>query len=249
MKNNFTWTIGDIEKITENEAEKLTEERETIKGHNIYFVDFHGYFGYSCLVFYNQYHIYYANDYQLHHHEMSKEELKQFYRKKLNSILFTETEISLPLKNYEEYKRREDYLRNYYGMQEDYISAFGIFKTEKDIQENEKKTEKMIYDPISFAYYHNKEFVEHHIKLYEQLLKVKKLMQNDFDYIKNAFVTEMFNHEYGYSSEGNYDVLSAFGDITYNQYDDYEEYFKELHFSDLQQKAYVAAIKEYNSKI
>ena len=31
------WIIDDIEKITENEAEKLAEERETIKEHNVYF--------------------------------------------------------------------------------------------------------------------------------------------------------------------------------------------------------------------
>ena len=105
----------------------------------------------------------------------------------------------------------------------------------------------MIYDPISFAYYHNKEFVEHHVKLYEQLLKVKELRVKDFDYMKNAFINEMFNHEYIYNNQGNYDVLSAFGNITYNKNDDVEKYFKELNFSNLQKRAYMAAIKKYNS--
>lgn len=38
-----TYTIYDIEALTETQAAKMAEESATIKGHKVYFVDFGGY--------------------------------------------------------------------------------------------------------------------------------------------------------------------------------------------------------------
>ena len=48
MTNTITeWTIKEIEAMTENDAQEMAIESMVIKDHNIYFVDFGGYFGYS----------------------------------------------------------------------------------------------------------------------------------------------------------------------------------------------------------
>ena len=120
------WTIKDIEAMTEETAKEMAIETMVIKEHHVYFVDFGGYFGYSTLVFKNNHHIHYANDYQLHHYHETTEELKKIYINRLHNILFTESEILEPLHSYDEYNQKSRYLRNYYGMQQEYITIFCI---------------------------------------------------------------------------------------------------------------------------
>ena len=45
------YTIREIEDLTEAQAAAMATESEIIKEHQIYFIDFGGYFGYSALVF------------------------------------------------------------------------------------------------------------------------------------------------------------------------------------------------------
>ena len=60
-------TIREIESIDQATASAMAQGHEIIKDHDVYFVDFGGYFGYSALVFAEGRHIYHANDYALHH--------------------------------------------------------------------------------------------------------------------------------------------------------------------------------------
>lgn len=240
------WDIHMIEKITEAEAEKMALATETIKEHNIYFVDFGGAFGYSALVFKNNHHICYANDYQLHHNGKSKEELNQIYKDKLNNILFTEAEILEPLKSYDEYSRKSYFIRNYYGMQQDYITIFCMNLTKGQEQERSDRIKNMVFNSAAFGYYDDEEFVKHHVWLKDKLEEQKAKMSDDYEYQKNAFLHEMYNHEYGINWQGDYDVLSAFGRINYTEAEnDLQQYFEQLNFTDVQKKAYYAARKEY----
>lgn len=68
------YTIRDIETLTEAQAAEMAIEAATVKGHQVYFVDFGGYFGYSVLVFADGHYIKYANDYELHHSGKSRDE-------------------------------------------------------------------------------------------------------------------------------------------------------------------------------
>lgn len=61
VTNTKEFTIKDIESLTFDEAAEIALEHINIKDHDILFVDFGGYFGYSALVFKNKKHIYYAN--------------------------------------------------------------------------------------------------------------------------------------------------------------------------------------------
>ena len=117
------YTIRDIEALTEAQAAAMAIESVTVKGHQVYFVDFGSYFGYSALVFADGHHIKYADDYELHHTGKSRDELREFYltasaktihpRRSENSKRTTRNK-----------KAKEYYIRNYYGLHRDHISMF-----------------------------------------------------------------------------------------------------------------------------
>ncbi|MBR6859708.1 MAG: hypothetical protein IKM73_00105 [Acidaminococcaceae bacterium] len=248
MSNLAKFRIQEIESVTEEQARDSALETLSIKGHTIYLVDFGGTFGYSCLVFCNGRHIYYANDYQLHHGTVeSLEELRQLYINKLNNILFTEDEIDQPLKDYDEYTRKDYFLRNYYNMREEYVSMFGSFNDPEFTKQYEKKTANMIRDVYSFCYYpaDKADFIRHHYELVSKLQKRRREMQENFEYQKGAFLYEMYNHEYGINWEADYDVLSCFGKLEYAEDESLDNYFDQLKFNDVQRRAYRAARSEY----
>ena len=242
-----TVTISDIEHLDEKTAMSIAEESTEIKGHNIYFVDFEGYFGYSCLVFCNGHHIHYANDYELHHRGRTREELKAFYLEALNHKLYTEEELSEPIKNYNDYESKRYFLQNYYGMRQDYISAFRICSSEKEEKAFEKSVQGMFYNPVCYAFYKDKDFVQHCVKLHIALTAAKQKTLDNFDYWKDAFVTEMFNHEYAINWQADFDTLQAFGNPEWRRGDKntLEAWFKDCGFNALQKRAYKAAREEY----
>lgn len=242
------YSIRDIEALTEEQAKELSEESMVIKEHNVYFIDFPGYFGYSACVYINGHHIHYANDYALHHPKKTKEELKQWYIGTLNNKLFTEGELTAPITSYDDYTRKNYFLTNYYPMREDYISAFRINSTDEEEKAFEKSVENMYYNPVSFSYFKDKEFVQHCIKLHVALQEAKNNTLDNYDYWKSAFVSEMCNHEYAINWQGDYDVLSVFGNPEWR----FEEgkntldaWFKDCEFNDLQRRAYMDARNEY----
>lgn len=247
MENNKNWNIDSIQALTETEAQAIALETIQIKEHNVYFVDFEGYFGYSCLVFKNHHHIYYANDYELHHTEKTREELKQIYIEILNNKLFTESELAEPLKDYDEYRRKSAFLHNYYGMRVDSVSIFCINPTKEQQAEFEEQTKDMIYNPVAFAYMSDADFVKHHIELLEALEKAKAETSGNYEYLKKAFLYEMYNHEYGINWQADWDVLSCFGKIEYHGESNaaLEKYFTELNFTEVQKRAYLAARSQY----
>ena len=76
---------------------------------------------------------------------------------------------------------------------------------------------------------------------------VKKDTLDNFDYWKDAILTEMFNHEYGINWQADYDVLSAFGNPEWRRGDKntLEAWFKDVGFNAKQKKAYASAKEEY----
>ena len=240
------YTIDYIYSLTEVEASASAEEKMVIKEHNIYFMSL-GRFGYSYLVFKNGKHIYYADDYELHHEytvkEGGKAALRKLYLDSIDSKLFTEDELRGEIKDYDEYSKKSYYLHNYYHMQKDYESIYGIW-TEESKKEFREKIKNMTYNPISFCYMDDKEFVDHQIELYKQLEKRKVEMADNYEYYKKAFLYEMYNHEYGINWEADHDTLSAFGNVGWHN-DDINAYFEELKFTETQRRAYMDARKQY----
>ena len=250
MKN---YNINEIQALTEVEAKTLAIETAEIKGYNIYFVNLGEYFGYSYLVFKNEHHIHYANNYQLHNEYLFKESgiegLRTRYYEEIKNKLFTEEEIKESLKSYDDYQSKSYFLMNYYPMQVDYISpyALGFNPTKEEEKAFEKKISEMTFNKVSRSYMDDKDFIKHHYELYFDLCKQKANVKDNYDYQKSAFLYEMANHEYHINWQADYDTLSAFGKITYqpDYAEDLNKYFDELRFTETQRRAYMDARAQF----
>jgi hypothetical protein len=245
-KNFSEYDIRDIEALTESGAAAFAEEMEEIKGHQVYFIDFGGYFGFSALVFADGQHIYYANDYELHHKGKGREELRALYVAKLNRILFTEAELVAPTSDPDEIDRRRYYLQNYYGMRRKRVSCFQIFHNDAEEAAYTQKIKTMVLSPVCFAYYTDRDFVKKCAQLRQGIEAAANANADNFDYWKSAFLYEMDNHEYGINWQADYDVISCFANVdSVKDYENREKLFAAAHFSELQRSAYTAACAEY----
>lgn len=237
--------IYDIEAMTEQEAQENAAEVIEIKGHNVYFVDLEGYFGYSALVFKDGHHIKYANDYELHHKGKTHEELKAWYIGALNHKLYTEEELQT-VTSYDDYTAKDYFIRNYYGMRYDYISAFNIFHNKEEEAAFDQAIKDKYYNPVCFGYFDTEEPVKKMIKLLSQLVKAREEMSKSPEYMKEAFYKELCNHEYCINWQGDYDVFSCFGRVTYGDDKRAEDYMNELKFTQEQKSAFYEARREYS---
>lgn len=241
------YLIKDIEALTLEEVEAMDHIKIEINGHDVYMVDFKGYFGFSALVFRAGHHLYYANDYELHHKGKSREEIKKLYEDTLPNKLYSDEMIAAPIKDYHDGENKDYYLYNYYPqMCSDKVSAFNIFHNDTERAAFEKKIKDMYYSKIGFFYTRDKTFIDRLNELYQIAQKSKKGSLDNYDYWLDAFKYEMFNHEYAISWEPDTSTLSAFGlpyEVGYqyenNDYSKGLDYlFDALKFSDMQRKAY-----------
>lgn len=195
MKN---WNITSIENITYDEAKKNALETMKIKDHDCFFMDFGGAFGYSVLVFKNAMHIHYANDYELHHDyrakEQGKEALREYYIKEMNEKLYTDTELLEDAKSYDEYKKKNYFLRNYWIMRYEHLSIFGIGEEAKKEFDNAKPNFPY-YNPISFCYVADKNIVDNSIRISKHLENSYKALQENREEFRKMIAYELANHE------------------------------------------------------
>ena len=242
------YTIRDIEVLTEEQAAAMSIEAAEIKEHQVYFVDFGGYFGYSALVFADGHHIKHADDYELHHARKSRDELREFYFASFSRKLFTADEMST-VSDYQDKQAKEYYIRNYYGLRRDHISMF-FCGPDSERENLKKQTENMIFSPVFLAYYDKKDadFVKSGEKLLAALENAEPDKGNS-EYWKSAFLREMFNHEYGINWQADFDVCSCFGNCSsVANIDDLNALFDACNFSDVQRAAYMAAQREYSKQ-
>lgn len=250
------YSIEDIENMKEEEAAKIADDKKVVKGFNIYFINLHGRFGCSYLVFKNGHQIKYANDYELHHGYKVRMDglngLKKYYLEQIERKLFTDEEIMQPIKSYDEYNRKLTFLRDYYALQEDRVSGYRIFRTAEEEKAFDEEIKDLVYNPAGFCYMDKSKesFIKHHVELLNALKRQKADVVNNYEYQKSAFLYEMYNHEYAYNWQADWDVLSVFGKITYQRNNErLDKYFDELKFTKAQRKAYMDARSEYFSKL
>ncbi len=204
MAETKEYRIKDIESLTEADARKLAKTAFTLcKDHELMFIDFGGYFGFSCVVFRNGRQIRYANEYELHwrHMELSTDELRGEYIKAMRKKLFTDAELMEPVKDYGEYRRKDYFLRNYWIMQYDYASCFFI-GSEKERAERKKSLEEYEYfNSVSFCYMKDKDARDRQFEMYKHLKAEHERLMNTESYFREAVATELSNHEAGYTGE------------------------------------------------
>lgn len=227
------WNINEIETITEEIAMAMAETHEKVNDHDVYFIDFGGYFGYSALVFRNGHHIYHANEYELHlrHMNMNRAEIHSYMKSQLNKKLYTNEQLIAPLTDYHDYKRRMYYIRNYYDMQFNYVSAFSIVSESKEAEEKKHMIkEKLYFSTISYSYVEHKSIIAAIQHLYDYVETRRIGKANDFDYWKSAFEYEFANYECIYG--GDY-MTAAYSATNGNS------------LNDVQKAAYSAAMEDY----
>lgn len=191
-------TITEIENLKYEDAQAIALETIITKEHDCIFANLGDDFGYSVLVFKNGKHIYYANDYELHHsyliEESGIEALRKYYIKKLNEKLYTDTELLEVVKTYHEYKKKDYFLRNYWIMRFDNLSIFGIGKEAQKEFDN-KKSDFPFYNPISFCYMKDKNIVDISRKFSKHLEESYKTLKENTEEFRKMISYELANHE------------------------------------------------------
>ena len=191
-------TIREIERITFAEAQNMAIATTEIKEHDCFFVELGEHFGYSVLIFKNGRHIYHANDYELHNSHIvtkkGKEALKRYYIKSLSKKLFTNAELLEPIGSYEEYNRKDYFLRNYWIMRYDYISAFAITEEDQNTIEEGKKSHPF-FNSMSFCYVGDEKIIHEEAKYFEHLHNEFEKLYDDLDTFRKMVSTELANHE------------------------------------------------------
>lgn len=247
MKSLTSYQISDIHAMSEATAAAHALDKITIKGYEVYFVDFGGHFGYSALVFGNGHHIYHADDFQLHHSRKTPEELRQYYAESIAGKLFTVEELKT-ITDYNDYRAKQYFVMNYYGMREDRISDW-FSGPDEERKRLLKKTETMFHSSIAFAWYESADFVRELDELWDSLQQARRSRENDYQYIKEQFLYEMYNHEYAINWQGDFDVVSCFANVNgVRDYYNIEKLFDAAGFTDLQRQAYMEARRDYLKK-
>lgn len=190
-----TWNIDRIDEMTEAEARIMAEQHEVIKGHDVYFIDFGGYFKFGYVVFCRGHHMRHASDFELHHKSDSRDQLYKYYKQQLNKKLYTEKGLAAKLKNYHDYKARKNYLLNYYSDMENHISCFGIFSDPEFKARYEAETKDLQFNRYTFSYCRSLDFIYKCADLDEALKNALEATRHDFDYWKEAFRYEFSNYE------------------------------------------------------
>ena len=192
------FNIDMIRALTVEEARQMAIETMEIKDHECIFVDFGGYFGYSVLVFKNGKHIHYADDFELHHgyivKESGKEALKQWYIDTLNRKLYTDAELLEDVKTYDEYEKKNYFLRNYYIMRYDYISIFGIGEEAQKAFDEARKT-YTIYNPVSFCYVNDENIVKTQSEILKHLEESFEKLKASDETFREMISYQLANHE------------------------------------------------------
>ena len=250
------WDIKKIESLTGSQAKEIAEMVLKVKGYDVYFIDFGGYFGYSKCVFYGENHCFHADDYELHHGNMglSKAELTELYIRgihvfgglgNIDKMLFDDAEMDV-VNGYTDYDKKLEYIRDVYSQREKYVSVFQLHHNEEERRAYAERVKDMYLSRVAYAYYDDWKFVESISGLRDRLEAAKEKVDRTYEYLKDGFLYEMFNHEYGINYQRNYDVLSCFGNIVYSRsVNDLDDYFEQLGYGETEKLAYRDARKEY----
>lgn len=246
--------ITEIERMNEHETrEHFAPDFEAIpmKGFTLYLVDIVGGFGYSMLVFGDGRQIRWADDFELHHKDKTREELRTLYLKRADHFLYSDDELKQPLKDYSDFERRRKFISELLPEKRDFLSMFHIDATDEEKAERKKaEAAHPIYCSAAFGYFTEAdlEYAKYITELFIQLCKQMDDTADNYEYQFNAFYYELGNHEYHINYyQGDWDTLSAFGNIPWRGQGEeaLQKYFDDLKFTETQRKAFYDARRKF----
>ena len=205
--------MANYKKFTETDAQVMACEKLEIKGHQCYFIEFDDNSGYSVLVFKNGHHIHYVDDFQFLHNYLVRKEgkdaLRKYYIDTLSSKLFTDSELTGEVKSYQDYSKKDYFLRNYWIMRYDYISICAISEEDRKNIEKGKKTHPY-FNRFCNCYVADENIVNDASRISANLEEGYKKLQDNVDEFRKMVAYELGNHEAVISN--NYeDALDALG--------------------------------------
>lgn len=208
-------TIEEIEYLKLKEVKAMAIEQFDCKDYDCFIVDFKDRFGLSLLVFKGKKHIYYANDYELHHkyeRESKKEDLISHYKKHIRTVLFTEDELMGPVTTYDDYQRKEHYVRSYLAQCYDNISVFAIGLTPEEEKKRNMRIKRWYthYSSVGFAYFKDEEYIKLSEKIMKHLKDSYDQLQAEPEGFREMIRYELYNHECGYTGDYS-EALSSLG--------------------------------------
>lgn len=220
----MSFTITDIENLTQSETSALASEAFTCKGHDCYIVDCGDYFGISVLVFKNGCHLYHANDYQLHHPSIKDNDLLiAYFKDECHHKLFSDEELQGNVKDYDDYKLKSSYLRNILSQAFDHITIFAINPSQEELAEYQRliDTTYKYYSDVAFARFSSCDYVDYAERTMQHLEDSYETLKNSDDSVFRQMIRkELYNYECGYTGDYS-DALSACGleesDLTSSQ--------------------------------
>lgn len=240
----------EIRAMSEEYAARNAIETMEIKGYTVYFIDFEGYFGYSYQVYKNGHQII-ADEACCHGHMLKTvgiSGLRRYYIDKICKTLYTEDEIYGPIKNYEDYCLKKFYIVNYYHQAYDNISMCHICDNGEKDKAYKKSIKGKIKNYIGMCYM-DEEYqyvIDRQRELLKELEGQKEKLKDNYEFQKASFLKEMRDHEYHINPQGDRDVLSQFGSVSYRREEsNLDSYFDELQFTDIQRKAYLDARQDF----
>ena len=74
--------------------------------------------------------------------------------------------------------------------------------------------------------------------------ELRDIMNSDADFARDAFVYEMYNHEYPINWQGDWDVASCFGNVEYDENKNGANYLEEMGYNDSVIAQWYSARKE-----
>lgn len=112
----------------------------------------------------------------------------------MNEKLYTDTELLEDAKSYDEYKKKNYFLRNYWIMRYEHLSIFGIGEEAKKEFDNAKPNFPY-YNPISFCYVADKNIVDNSIRISKHLENSYKALKENREEFRKMIAYELANHE------------------------------------------------------
>ena len=138
------------------------------------------------------------DDFELHHGYLVKEQgkgaLRDYYIQEMNNRLFTDEELIESVRTYDEYKRKDYFLRNYRIMRYDRLSIFSIGEEARRKFEEAKPDFPYCCD-ISFCYVADRKIAETQKKYSEHLEAGLAALKKSDDTFREMIGYELANHE------------------------------------------------------
>ena len=112
----------------------------------------------------------------------------------MTSRLFTDDELLEDVKTYDEYKRKNHFLRNYWIMRYDYLSIWG-FGEEAQRKFDAAKPNFPFFNPVSFCYVADEKIIETQKKYADYLEIAYAKLKESNDTFREMIRCELANHE------------------------------------------------------